>query len=164
MTSEEYKNCVHLYAKPLYRFLLKKMKDKAKAEDILHDTYVKLLENLDGIESRNAKSYMFTSAYNRMIDAMRQEKKQVSLDEMKEGELPEQSTDERFSDSEKTILAAAELLSENQRTAILLRDWEKYTYEEIAIIMGVELHIVKNNIWRARKHLRKYIVSPDKVI
>src|SRR4051812_40167517 len=42
MTAEEFNSCVDLHADNLYRFILKNMKDKEKARDVVQDTYEKL--------------------------------------------------------------------------------------------------------------------------
>ena len=73
MTAQEFNTCVDLYADNLYRFILKNVRDKDKAKDIVQDTYEKLWLKVSELESRNAKSYMFTTAYRTMIDLLRRE-------------------------------------------------------------------------------------------
>ena len=76
MTAEEFNKCVDLYADNLYRFILKNIKDEEKARDVVQDTYEKLWLKVSEVESTNAKSYMFTTAYRTMIDRIRRDKKQ----------------------------------------------------------------------------------------
>jgi RNA polymerase sigma factor (sigma-70 family) len=75
MTIAEFNQCVDLYADSLYRFILKNVKDEDKAKDIVQDTYEKLWSKVNDLESTNAKSYMFTTAYRTMIDSIRRDKK-----------------------------------------------------------------------------------------
>ena len=83
MTAVEFNKCVDLYADNIYRFILKNIKDKEKAKDIVQDTYEKLWLKVNEVESINAKSYMFTTAYRTMIDVIRREKFKGDYDETK---------------------------------------------------------------------------------
>ena len=161
MTSAEFSRCIELYSVSLFRFLFKKLKDESKAKDMLQDTYVKLWENLSEVESINAKSYMFTIAYHAMIDQMRRDNKSVAIDDLEEDELPEMTYDLPEHDFNQTVLRGAERLPEQLKTAVILRDLHQYSYEEIAVIMKLEVYMVKTNIYRARKYLKKYLVRAD---
>ena len=81
MTISEFNQCVDLYSDNLYRFILKNVRDKDKAKDIVQDTYEKLWLKVSETEAKNAKSYMFTTAYRTMIDAIRKDKRQGSMEE-----------------------------------------------------------------------------------
>jgi RNA polymerase sigma factor (sigma-70 family) len=140
------------------------MKDENKARDIVQDTYAKLWENLSDVQSTNAKSYMFTIAYNAMIDHLRRDSKQTQFEESNEYEINEMGHLGRYSDKKEVMDAALARLPEQQRAAITLRDYEGYSYEEIGKILAIDSDVVKTYVFRARKHLKKYLVSPDKVI
>ena len=58
----------------VFRFIWKNIRDSEKAKDIVQDAFIKLWENADKIASDKAKSYLFTTAYRRMIDIIRREK------------------------------------------------------------------------------------------
>jgi DNA-directed RNA polymerase specialized sigma24 family protein len=79
MTVSEFNSCVDQYADNLYRFILKTVKDKDIAKDIVQDTYEKLWLKVSDVESTNAKSYMFTTAYRTMIDFIQKRKKERSV-------------------------------------------------------------------------------------
>jgi RNA polymerase sigma-70 factor (ECF subfamily) len=59
---------------------------------------------------------------------------------------------------------AVQKLSETQRSVILLRDYEGYSYQEIGEITGLSEAQVKVYIFRARVFLKNYIGSMDAVI
>ena len=161
MTAEEFNSCVDSYADNLYRFILKNIKDKDKAKDIVQDTYEKLWLKVSEVESSNAKSYMFTTAYRTMIDKIRRDKKQGSFDEVN---LYAHSHSEQYSDLKEVLNEAVSKLPEDQRSVVLLRDYEGYSYEEIGHITGLTEAQVKVYIYRARMFLKNYIGSLDTVI
>jgi RNA polymerase sigma factor (sigma-70 family) len=152
MTAEEYNRCVDLYADNLYRFILKNVKDKDKAKDIVQDTYEKLWLKVSETEAKNAKSYMFTTAYRTMIDYLRKDKRQGSMD------------NKQYTDLKEILQEALSKLPEIQRSVVLLRDYEGYSYEEIGEITNLSESQVKVYIFRARTFLKNYIGSIEKVL
>ena len=160
MTIAEFNQCVDLYADSLYRFILKNVKDEDKAKDIVQDTYIKLWSKVNDLESTNAKSYMFTTAYRTMIDSIRRDKKFSPIEK-----LPETShTKHAQPDLKQTIDSALSKLSEIQRNVLLLRDYEGYNYEQIGEITGLNESQVKVYIYRARIAMKDYLVSLENVI
>ncbi|RLD49112.1 MAG: RNA polymerase sigma factor, partial [Bacteroidetes bacterium] len=69
-----------------------------------------------------------------------------------------------YSDLKEVLDEALKKLNEVQRSVILLRDYEGYSYQEIGEITGLSESQVKVYIYRARVFLKNYIVSPEHVI
>jgi RNA polymerase sigma-70 factor (ECF subfamily) len=55
-------------------------------------------------------------------------------------------------------------LSETQRSLVLLKDYEGYSYEEIAVITSLSISQVKVYLHRARIQLKNYLVKPENVL
>lgn len=161
MTVDEFNRCVDEHADSLYRFILKNVKDKDKAKDIVQDTYEKLWMKVSETEARNAKSYMFTTAYRTMIDALRKDKRSGS---MEEAPMMALSHSRQYSDLKEILNEAISKLPEIQRSVIMLRDYEGYSYDEIGEITGLSESQVKVYIFRARTFLKNYIGSIEKVL
>lgn len=161
MTVKEYNNCVDQYADAVYRFIKKNVRDEDKAKDIVQDTFEKIWLRVTDIDAEKSKSYLFTAAYHTMIDAIRREKNQVEMQEEHEELLTTHNT---FSDLKKVIDRALAKLSEIQRSVIMLRDYEGYSYEEIGEITGLNESQVKVYIYRARLSMKEYIVSLENVM
>ena len=75
MTEREYNECVNLYADNVYRFILKNLGHKEDAKDVVQGAFEKLWINRLGVENERCKSYLFTIAYNQMIDHIRKQKR-----------------------------------------------------------------------------------------
>ncbi len=161
MTIEEFNQCVDQHADNLYRFILKSVRDSEKARDIVQDTYEKLWMKVSDVPSTNAKSYMFTTAYRTMIDQVRREKKQGSMDEAK---LYALKHEKQYSDLKEVLNEALGKLPEIQRSVVMLRDYEGYSYEEIGEITNLTASQVKVYIFRARTFLKNYIGAVENVI
>lgn len=161
MTAEEFNRCVEDYADGLYRFILKNIKDMEKAEDVVQDSFEKLWKRVKEIQFSKSKSYLFTTAYHTMIDLIRKEKR---MDDMSAAIEDQWSHDIQYSDLQEILHVALDRLPEIQRTVILLRDYEGYSYSEIGEITGLNESQVKVYIYRGRISLKQYLVSLKAVI
>lgn len=161
MTVEEYNRAVDTYADKLYRFVVKNLKDEHMSGDIVQETYEKLWVKLEGVTFLKVKSYLFTSAYHTMIDYIRKEKRYTGIDS---AELGETSSSGHYSDLAEVLERAVDNLPDDQKSVVMLRDYEGYSYREIAEITGLSESQVKVYIYRARIYLKNYIGSMEQVI
>ena len=161
MKVHEYNHCVDTHSDGLFRFALKTLGDEDKARDVVQDTFERLWVKHENVNFNKAKSYLFTTAYHACIDTIRADKRQGSMDEILGGEL---STNSHYSDLQEVLHEALKKLPEIQRSVILLRDYEGYSYQEIEEITGLNLSQVKVYIYRARLTLKEYIGHLETVI
>lgn len=154
MTTREYNNCVDNFSDAVFRFIVKNIKHTADAEDVVQTAFERLWKNHKKVDFAKAKLYLFTTAYNAMIDLIRKTKRIDSTDEFPEAMSRDEN--ERFELSEILEKALAQL-SEIQRSVVLLRDYEGYSYKEIAEMTELSESQVKVYIFRARKKLQHYI-------
>jgi len=161
MTSEEFNKIVDNYSDNVYRFILKNIRDKDKAQDIIQDTYEKLWRKVDEVSFEKAKSYLFAAAYHTMIDVIRRDKKQVRFDSINKSTFYESN---EFTGAKEIIDRAVQNLPEVQRSVVMLRDYEGYSYREITDITGLTEDQVKVYIYRARVYLKENLKSVDLII
>jgi len=161
MNIEEYNKAVDLYSDGVYRFILKNIKNDEKAKDIVQDTFEKLWINAGNVNYQKVKSYIFTAAYHTMIDVIRKEKRISDFEHVKEDKY---SHSKQYSDLSEILQDALNRLNEIQRSVIMLRDYEGYSYQEIGEITGLSESQVKVYIFRARVTLKNYIGSMDAVL
>lgn len=162
MTTAEYNSCADLYSDGVYRFILKNIKDKDTAQDIVQESYVRMWERVKEVSYEKARAYLFTTAYHTMIDHIRKNQRISSLDE--DYNLTHDESPGTYNDLKEVINEAVAKLPEIQRSAIMLRDYEGYSYEEIGEILQLNESQVKVYIFRARTFLKQYIGSLDLVI
>ncbi len=161
MTVTEYNTCVEKYANAVYRFIYKNIKDEDKAKDIVQDTFEKMWLKVNDIIADKAKSYLFTAAYNTMIDAIRKDKYKADYEDYHDDYL---TTKNSYNDLKKVIDMALSKLNDIQRSVIMLRDYEGYSYEDIGKITGLNESQVKVYIYRARLSMKEYIGSLENVV
>jgi RNA polymerase sigma-70 factor (ECF subfamily) len=161
MTVEDYNRCVDDHSDGVYRFALKHLRDTDKAKDVVQESFARLWVKVDEVEASKAKSYLFTTAHHAMVDEVRKGSRSTRMEEHHE-EM--QWTAQSQSDLKAVIDAALARLPEVQRSVVLLRDLEGYSYEEIAEIAGLSLDQVKVYIYRGRVAMKNYIGQLDVVV
>ena len=156
MTVKVYNNAVREYGDHVYRFILRSIRDSHRADDIVQDTYEKLWRCVTEIEYVAVKSWLFTSAYNRMIDVIRKDSRMVGVEYYDDSTM---YAEDNNNDLNELLHRALEKLPAVQRSVILLRDYEGYNYKEIGEITGLSEAQVKTYIFRGRVALRNYLVK-----
>jgi RNA polymerase sigma-70 factor (ECF subfamily) len=138
-------------------------RDNESAKDLVQETFTKLWVKVEEVTFEKAKSYLFTAGYHTMIDMMRREKRK--LDYAADAKLTQMGASERqYSDLQKVLNEALDTLPAIQKSVIMLRDYEGYSYEEIEEITGLNESQVKVYIYRARVALKAYIGKMENVI
>ena len=161
MTTKEYNQCVDEYSDGVFRFVLKNLRNEEMARDVVQDAFMKMWEKASSITGTKAKSYLFTAAYHTMIDSIRKEKRYTSDENVAPSIF---SSSNQYSDLKEVLEEAFETLKDIQKSVLLLRDYEGYSYKEIAEIVDLSDAQVKVYIYRARVAMKKYIGSLEMVI
>ncbi|MEO6820298.1 MAG: RNA polymerase sigma factor [Ginsengibacter sp.] len=161
MTEKEYNQCVNLHADNVYRFIMKNLRHEEDSKDVVQSAFEKLWINREKVENERSKSFLFTVAYHQMIDLIRKNKKVTLKDDFSNAKM---YTREPEYQVKKILNEALYKLSETQRSLVLLKDYEGYSYEEIAVITALSISQVKVYLHRARIQLKSYLVKPENVL
>lgn len=161
MTTKEYNQSVDLFADKVFRFILKNVRDRELANDIVQESYLRLWEQVEKVEIQKAKSWLFSTSYRYMIDLLRRDKRKENWDEISSLSV---AHNKHYSDLDDILEVAISKLPEKQRSLVMLRDYEGYSYQEIGEITNLSESQVKVYIFRARKSLKEYLVSVETVL
>ncbi len=154
MTVAEYEKCVQTLSDNLYRFALKSLRDEDQAKDIVQESFLRLWENREAVLDGKEKSYLFTIAYRLIIDQVRRTRRYTSDDTLHHRPDEENRS---YSGADEVVQRYLDRLPEIQRTLILLRDYEGYSYQEMADMTSLSVAQVKIYIFRARTALKQQI-------
>lgn len=139
----------------MYGFAVRFLRDKDDAQDIVQDVFEKLWIHRSKVEFVKAKSWMFTTAHNAMINFSNRKGRIVLTDEMQmydRGAIVPNSFE-----ANQVVDRAVSILPPIQKSVILLRDLEGYSYQEIAEILDLSDSQVKVYLFRARKKIKKQL-------
>ncbi|MEP5253537.1 RNA polymerase sigma factor [Winogradskyella rapida] len=144
------------HAKNLHDFLYYKFGDQRNPEDKVQEAFIKLWQNCKKVTPDKAKSYLFTTANNLMLNAVAHEKvvlkyqkipkKQTTL------ETPQFVLEEK--EYHVKLQKAISNLTEAQRVAFLMNRVEGKRFKEIAELLGISVKAVEKRIYGALKKLR----------
>lgn len=161
MTERDYNECVRMYSDNVYRFILKNLKHEEDARDVVQSAFEKMWRNRNEVEFNTSKSFLFTVAYHQMIDHIRKVKRIQLKDSFHEND---RVSDKPVNNVKKVLERALSTLNDLQRSLVLLKDYEGYSYQEIGTITSLSESQVKVYLHRARIQLKEYLVSPENVM
>ena len=169
-----YREILRRYERPVFSLIYRMVRDRALAEDLAQDTFVKALNALGSYRPEfKFSSWVFKIANNVAIDQLRRrELDTLSLDGAPGARTAEEVEATALQAVDRTETPLAELesrelgsrieqaigrLRPEYRSCILLRHVEGRSYEEIAEALDLPLGTVKTYIHRARIELREYL-------
>jgi RNA polymerase sigma factor (sigma-70 family) len=154
-----FETIVERYRRALMRYASRLLPPE-RAEDVVQQSFVKAYEAMQrDTEALNLRPWLYRIAHNTALNALRDRGlRHAELDERLDGvELPDQAL-ERSQDL-RELVVAVQALPERQRDAILLRELEGRSYQEIALALGVTDGAVRQLLNRARNSLRAAAAS-----
>ena len=171
-----YRELLRRYERPVFSLIYRMVRDRAAAEDLAQETFVKVLNALESYRSEyKFSSWIFKIANNAAIDHLRRrELDTLSLDGAPDARTAEEVEATALQATERGPGPLAELesrelgaaieqaiakLRPEYRACILLRHVEGRAYEEIAEALDLPLGTVKTYIHRARLELREHLAD-----
>ena len=141
------------YYTSILRYCKSRCFNLEKAEDLTQETFLKLFKNLSGYKGkRRFRAYLYTIANHLCIDESR--KKEVySLED--EEEIEDESDEMRQIEDRSEIDSLLNVLSPEQREAVILRFGEELSFWEIARVMGCNMRTAQSRVRNALKMMRK---------
>jgi RNA polymerase sigma-70 factor (ECF subfamily) len=120
------------------------------SKDLVQDAFEKLWQNLNKVEFESAKTWLFTTAHNSMINFVKKQSR-MNLYE----ELPDRVSvrDDQF-EMQQMVSTYVDQLPAIQKSVLLLRDLEGYDYREIGNILNLNESQVKVYLFRARLKIK----------
>ena len=155
MKRNEYNIIVKQQAGNLYGYAIRFLRNEEDAKDIVQDVFEKLWLNRNKVEFAKAKSWMFTTAHNAMINFSTRKGRMSLSPEM--AEFDSGKSQSNTFESNQVVERAVSILPPIQKSVILLRDLEDYSYKEIGDILGLTDSQVKVYLFRARKKIKKQL-------
>jgi len=161
MNTAEYNQCVKELADGLYRFAWKSIGDAEEAKDMVQQAFTVLWEKKEEVPPDKGKSFLYTVAYRKCMDVHRARGRTTTIEKIQEQGVSEPPGNH---DLKKILQQAIATLDAQSRNLVLLKDYEGYSYEEIAKLTRLNTTQVKVYLHRARKTLKNYLVNKEFVI
>ena len=145
-----------VYEHSVYRFCRHLTGDEAQARDAFQETFIRFYEHRNDLHSDNVRSWLFTIARRSCLNIIRTQRKTHDVfDEVQHSEANMPLADIFLREQIERAMGCLPLAL---REALILRDIEGYTYQELADIIGIDISLAKVRVYRARLHMRKLLM------
>jgi RNA polymerase sigma-70 factor (ECF subfamily) len=147
------------YSKNLHDFLYYKYGDQLNPKDKVQEAFIKLWQNCAKVTPDKAKSFVFTTANNLMLNEVAHQKVVLKYAQTKPKHYTNENPEFLMQEDEyhKKLQTAISNLTEAQRTAFLMNRIEGKKFKEIATLLDISTKAVEKRIYGALDKLRKDI-------
>lgn len=136
------------------------VKNRCLSQDIVQDSFLSLWKNHNNVEYEKAKSYLISTAYHIIVSCRRK----MNVKSKYVEEIEEEVSNNEYNGSTEAINYYLNKLPKKYKDALVLRDMQGYSYQEIASIMDYSVENVKITIYRARKMMKGFIINKENII
>lgn len=151
---EAFNQLFRRYERKVYMYCMRVLLDEEMAHDAFQEAFMRVYEHRASYDGRNFMVWFFTIVRNVCLNLRRNRKQTVPFETSSANETKAAERDVALHDQ---VAAALNQLPIDYREAIVLYEYDGYSYQEIADILGVSISTVKIRIFRARKMLRKLL-------
>ena len=164
--TESFDELIRRWERPIYALAYRQLGREEDARDVCQETFLRAFRALAGFRGQaKFSSWLYRIALNLCRDWLRRERRtpvvqapeDVDLMELAAAREPSETIEERVSrqDMTRAVERAMTLLPEEQRTAIILKEYQGLTFQEIADLVGCPLSTVKTRLYQGLAVLRR---------
>jgi len=164
--AEAFRLLVERHSRPIFRLAYRLTRNEEDADDVVQETFLRAFKKLETFDSRASfGTWIHRIAMNYSYDLMRK-RNRATTEELDEAESASPTDVSSTHGADRIILRLGlqdalkkgmQSLSENERTAFVLRHYEGMSIDEIGGVLGTEVNATKNTIFRAVKKLREIL-------
>ena len=161
---DAFRMLVDRHGRAIFRLGYRMTGNEHDAEDVVQETFIRAYRQLGNFESRaNFGTWLHRIAVNCSLDLLksrsrrdrRQHQESEEMIERHPSEAPPQDRLVHSEEIQQALRHALDRLSENERSAFVMRHFEGMSIEEIGTTLGTKVNATKNTIFRAVRKLRE---------
>lgn len=163
---DSFNQLVQRWERPIYALAYRTIGREEDARDVVQEAFLRAFRALPGFKGQaKFSSWLYRITLNLCRDWMRRERRTPELQapegvdviELAAEQGPVESVEDLVSrrDMGRRVARAMQALSEEQRTAIVLKEYEGLTFQEISDLLGVPLSTVKTRLYQGLHVLRR---------
>ena len=171
--ADSFNELVLRWERPIYALAYRTIGREEDARDVCQETFLRAFRALPGFRGQaKFSSWLYRIALNLCRDWVRRERRapvvqapeNVDLIELAAAEEPSESIEDLVArkDLTKAVERAMALLPEQQRTAIILKEYHGLTFQEIADLVGCPLSTVKTRLYQGLTVIRRELARKAK--
>ena len=151
--NERFREIFGRYKNRTYDFALRMLGDRETAGDVVQEVYMRLYKALESNPNfSDVQSWLFILTRNLCLNIIRDSAKEVSLDRT----FTEMQVDADFADSGlRKVKRAMAALDPKYREALILKEYQGFSYQDIAGVLGITVPAVRSLLYKARLSLKE---------
>ncbi len=156
---QSFASLVISYTPYVYRTAFAFLQDRSEAEDISQEVFLKIFRAISQLSDPHAfHSWLKKIVTNACLDHLKKQRPSPTADAELDV-LPSATETSQHWDQHLLIQDALQSLRSEYRETLVLREWQGYSYQEIAALLGVPVGTVKSRIHTARMQLAKMLAE-----
>src|SRR6187200_3423726 len=163
---DSFNQLVLRWERPIYALAYRQIGREEDARDVCQETFLRAYRALNGFRGQaKFSSWLYRIALNLCRDWMRRERRtpvvqapeDIDVMDLAAAREPSESIEDRVGrhDLTRAVERAMALLPEEQRTAIILKEYQGLTFQEIADLLGCPLSTVKTRLYQGLSVVRR---------
>lgn len=168
---ESFNQLVRRWERPIYALAYRTIGREEDARDVCQETFLRAFRGLPGFKGQaKFSSWLYRIALNLCRDWIRRQRRTpvvatpegIDLVELASEQGPVESVEDLVARREmsRAVAEAMRLLPDEQRTAIILKEYHGLTFQEIADLQGCPLSTVKTRLYQGLNVLRRHLDIP----
>ena len=150
---EKFREIFSRYKNRTYDFALKMLGDRDAAGDVMQEVYLRLYQALESNRQfADVQNWLFILTRNLCLNVIRDSGREVSLDKL----VSDRQVDPEFADAGlRKVKRAMAGLEPKYREALILKEYQGFSYEDIAGVLGITVPAVRSLLYKARIKLKE---------
>ena len=164
--AESFNELIRRWERPIHALAYRQLGREEDARDVCQETFLRAYRALAGFRGQaKFSSWLYRIALNLCRDSVRRERRTPVVQALEDIDVldlaaarePSKSIEDRIGrqDLSRAVERAMALLPEEQRTAIVLKEYQGLTFQEIADLVGCPLSTVKTRLYQGLTVLRR---------
>lgn len=151
-----FKQVMSMYKNQIFNYLNTMLYDRALAEELTQDTFVKVYFKAGSLKTENLKAWIYKIATNLALSELRKRKvkKFLSLQEVKEVHWSYNPG----MGSEIALEQMLSILPEKYRVPVIMKDINDFSFEEMADILEKPIGTIKSLVFRGRQQIKRNLI------
>jgi RNA polymerase sigma-70 factor (ECF subfamily) len=162
MSRDKFEDIVKEFTPKLYNYILKFVRQREDAEDVLQGVFIAFYSKMEGIESEKVSSYLYRACHNNSLDFLKKNKRVISFPNLDFSNLEDMGSEEKEDLYKDIIKYAMTEIPAKMSLLIEMKIYQKKSYKEIAQETGLSIKAIESQLVRAKKKLRKIIEKKAK--
>lgn len=162
MEKDLFEEIVEKDAKKIFNYLLKSLRNKEDAEDLLQEVFLAFYKKMETVEQNYYLTYLFRIAYHKSINFIKKQKRKPT--NLLEPKYAENIIEEKTGDEpdNEILLKALQSLKPKDRLILEMQFYQNMSYKDIAEALMTTVAAVDAKLVRAKKQLRNKIMMEMK--